>query len=1327
MNLQVTRVAPWQLPFSLALSILIFQPATVQAKTKLPEQEPIFCTRKEEAVEPIPHAQGGMASVQVFTRTAALNIFDYPLGYAPPVGPAINFRINYNYLEAQDNQKRDFSNIGPGWTLNWVAFVSKDKDGNATVAVPGGGTEFYRLYSEDGQKKFKRNLASHALLIERPDGSFERQLPDGSSELYSLSDKKGRKLLIQLRTASGTAAAIGYDGSYRIITIMDALGQISKIKHVSDQEGSPGFFRVAEITDPFGRQAKFQYDNSMRLVSNTDSIGLVSKYTYQSASNNSIISLNTPYGTTGFSYYKPQGSPAGSLGLSVTHADGSKSVTEHWKGDVHETYQWNRRAIELYPNDPKEGIHTHCSVTRWLTQAGSGRELPVKASVKEPLQSEIVYSYIGMSPAGFNGNSNLPSSISRRVTVRTPDGKTAAATKTYSYAYNELGNMTRLVDPVGRSFAYIYASNGVDLLERRQVRAGANALLAKLEYDDKHLVKRAMDAAGNETNYEYNGRGQLTKIVDANKNTWTNQYDDKGFLTASYGPSGKKPLALYSYDDHGRISSTSDVDGHTIKFTYDNADRITQKTFEDGTSEKIGYDRLDAVSYADRAGKITKRTYDSLDRMSSIEDPLGRKSHYEWCLCGALRKLTDPAGHATEWHHDVAGRTIQKKFANGTEIKYEYEQDGYRLSSKTDALNQKTIHLYNADDTIAEIKYESAANPTSPVKYTYDPDYPVLVSATNDQGTISFEYNRVAAGPGSGQLHSISNSAIANSKIEFAYDKFGRLIKRSINGDDNTTSIKYDNLGRAVSETNLLGEFDFAYQEQGAELSASNRVTSIKYPNQTSVQFKYDGSSGEERLQSIMCSRLGQSEPLCRFDYGYDKAGQITEWKQQFGNELASQLSLHYDAAGQLTDATSQSANLNGKAKEYHFTYDPASNRIQSNDAGTIRELGYNSMNELISSATKDAGSASSEPANTSASTLEYDLNGNLIKDGTLKYSWDAENRLINIEFADGSHTSFSYDALGQRTRIVETSGNQITSAKTLLWSNGRICEERLGSTGNSKSFFNLGERNEGKNYYYHRDHLGSTRQMTDQNGTVQSRIDFSPFGEPAISSIATVLPAFRYAGYYSLSTSDLYLTPFRAYDSKLGRWLSRDPLGEFGLTRRPNWSLSSATMELSATNLYAYVGNNTLRYTDPLGLQYDGSGSNGFNTGAPTGAGQGMVQPTLGPIDMMIKGIGDAWNGLWGQQNSSANTSNPNPYNLPNGTQIQSNSGTANSQPLVQQQPQLTVDQTRPPEPNVILSIPNAGSYMGYPNILVQVDRTGQIFQVVNGTRVPLERIGCQ
>ena len=67
-------------------------------------------------------------------------------------------------------------------------------------------------------------------------------------------------------------------------------------------------------------------------------------------------------------------------------------------------------------------------------------------------------------------------------------------------------------------------------------------------------------------------------------------------------------------------------------------------------------------------------------------------------------------------------------------------------------------------------------------------------------------------------------------------------------------------------------------------------------------------------------------------------------------------------------------------------------------------------------------------------------------------------------------------------------------------------------------------------------------------------------------------LGTFKYAGYFVHARSGLGLTPARAYNADLGRWLSRDPA--------------------NSTNFYGYVENDPIDTSDPTGLFSLGTGS---------------------------------------------------------------------------------------------------------------------------------------
>jgi RHS repeat-associated protein len=69
---------------------------------------------------------------------------------------------------------------------------------------------------------------------------------------------------------------------------------------------------------------------------------------------------------------------------------------------------------------------------------------------------------------------------------------------------------------------------------------------------------------------------------------------------------------------------------------------------------------------------------------------------------------------------------------------------------------------------------------------------------------------------------------------------------------------------------------------------------------------------------------------------------------------------------------------------------------------------------------------------------------------------------------------------------------------------------------------------------------------------------------------LGTTPTDFNFTGLYRHSKSNLDLAVFRAYDPDLGRWLNRDPLKDAELKE--------------GTNLFAYVRNTPLNWTDPSG-----------------------------------------------------------------------------------------------------------------------------------------------
>src|SRR5205085_1475630 len=100
----------------------------------------------------------------------------------------------------------------------------------------------------------------------------------------------------------------------------------------------------------------------------------------------------------------------------------------------------------------------------WLHVENLATTSGILENTKAPLEGRVWYNYAGQSAPFQTGNQNLPTHIGRVL----EDGQT----QLYTNGYNSFGLITNSADPLGRMFSYIYASNGIDLLEVRQTRAG---------------------------------------------------------------------------------------------------------------------------------------------------------------------------------------------------------------------------------------------------------------------------------------------------------------------------------------------------------------------------------------------------------------------------------------------------------------------------------------------------------------------------------------------------------------------------------------------------------------------------------------------------------------------------------------------------------------------------------------------------------------------------------------------------------------------------------------------------------------------------------------
>jgi RHS repeat-associated protein len=1087
----------------------------------------------------------GMTTYTMHTMLASLSLYDTPLGYKPPIGPSVEFTAYYNQNEANQPATFYYSNLGSDWDCNWIAYIT-DNPNSPGVAVtcygPGGGTLTFTGFNATNQT-FAPELMTQAILVQTSSASYEMQFPSGARKEFTLSDGSTgttrRIFMTEVLDSSGNAVTLTYDSSLRITNISDAIGQRTKLFYTNTAYP----YAITAVQDPFGRAAYFQYNSAGLLFQITDVIGITSRYFYDT--NEFVTNLSTPYGTTAFS----SGTTNGTTWLQATDPLGESELAEAPLAtnsmvsdppatvptnmlvaptnnflEDRDTYFWGKQAYAAGAGNPSQATVYH-----FMHDVDASLESGVLESFKEPLENRVWYNYPGTVSAIVLG----PQTINRPIAIgRVLDD---GSSQTSYYQYNALGLITKSTDPLGRSYTYVYASNNVDVLQVIMTSNGRNDLQSTMTYNSQHKLLTFTDAAGQTTTDTYNSRAQILSTTDPLGETTTFAYDTNGYLLSITGPlQTTNDVMSFTYDSFGRVYTVTDTEGYALTYAYDAMDRVTNITHPDRTSEQYIYTLLDLTASQDRLGRWTTNTYNADRQLIQTQDPLGRITEYQYCDCGALEAMFDPAGNVTWWDHDVESRITAKHYADGSTITYAYEDTINRLHSRVDEKGQETLYQYYEDNNLQSVTYPNAIVTTPKVSYLYDTNYNRIVTMQDGIGVTSYTYNQITTVPtlGAGRLASISGP-LPNSTVKYQYDQLGRVNYRTVDGIAETTA--FDVLGRQISISNTLGTFQYTYA------GATSRVASESYPNGQKNLYSYYNNIGDQRLLQIQ--HLYPNGPLLSGSgYTYNPVGKITAWTNQWDTLPTRVWFPSYDDADQLTNVMVQGGS--DTVTNYAYAYDLAGNRTIAATNGAQGQYYYNALNQIT---------------------------GSSVTFTNASYEWDAENRLTAIN-SGVTRSEFYYDGFGRRVEIVEKTNSVVAATNWFLWCGDQICDVRdsTESTVLRRLFFQ-GEAVSATNgvgtYLYTRDHLWSVREAVDSNGVLRTRYDYDPYGTQIIIQ-ESPKSTFAFSGYFIHSTSALYLTLFRAYDSTKGRWMARDPIGEKRFI-----------------NLYAYASNDPQNYTDPLGL----------------------------------------------------------------------------------------------------------------------------------------------
>jgi len=837
--------------------------------------------------------------------------------------------------------------FGRGWTFNYGIHLIEEPSGDVVVIWGSGAEKRFTHHVNQQFGTYTPPKGVYDQLTKNPDGTFTFWVKrtrltyafDANGALTAVTDTNNNTvtlscdangLLTTITDASGRAITFAYNAEDKVETITDHTGQQITFTyengnmHTStDVAGVTTTFTydvghlLTSMTTPNGTTS-FTYQDyafGTRLATFTDAKGQITNYTIDAP--NQEVMVTDPRGYTthyGYNYYGYTTHITDHLGNTTTYeydSNGNRNKVID-AGNKETTIEYDDYGnVTKITNDLGQFTEfqydDHDNLTDMIDPLTRTYHFDYDANdnltrITDPLthETEFVYLSNGLlqkikdaraqeTTFTYDGYGNLqtitdPLNHTTSFTYYPESDKMHTATlppplsHTTTYEYDPLGRLIKRIHPDATEYIIHRYCSGISGI------TDENTIHTDYEHDAINQRTKIIDALGQETDFGYDGSGNLDLLTDPKDQATAFEYYENNWLKKIIYPEGAQES--YTYFPVGTLSTRTDPNGAVTTYGYDDLHRLTSITAPDLA---IGY-TYDAVGNLDTmidATGLTDYAYDALDRLTTITYPNTKTIDYTYDVVGNITGIATPFGTVSYGYYDNnLLHTIT--LPNSQQVVYQYDAGGNLL--QVDYPNgTAAAYVYDSRNRLTTMTNYGPGDPPTVIS-TYDYTLDGVGNRTNvdlfeplipgfEPGTIDYTYN-------------LGNILTTADSTTYTHDANGNMTTKT-NGT-NVTSYTYDSLNRLTAVNTGTQTTQYIYNGLG------QRVGKIVDGVQTNYLIDPNGI-----LPQIL-AEMDENNDLIAF-YVYDGAGLVA--KVTPGDEYYF---YHYDGLGStvaITDSTAQIVN----------------------------------------------------------------------------------------------------------------------------------------------------------------------------------------------------------------------------------------------------------------------------------------------------------------------------------------------------------------------------------------------------------------------------------